>query len=238
MAELSAAGDCCLLAGNAPSEPAAGCVGSLRGYAAARTNRRQDYPTAVCATVFRTIGELVRKRQKFLAELEHWTGIEAGQLASIREQLDAELETEQEPEQKGQGWSLASLLRTTSAYAAAGGAYAFAQTSQFSRDLGVIAAEGWRKFDDVPKPIKVALVTAVAGGTVVASPFLLAALSTTSIVSILATLGGGAIAVGGYGVAGGVAILIRNCLAGQSGCTLRFSREIRMFSSQRPENSK
>ena len=143
--------------------------------------------------------------------MEHWTGIEAGQLASIREQLDAELQIEQEPEQQGYGWSLDSLLTTTSAYAAAGGAYAFAQTSQFSRDLGVIAAEGWRKFDDVPKPIKVALVTAAAGGIVVASPFLLAALSTTSIVSILATLGGGAIAVGGLGVNGGVALLILSC---------------------------
>ncbi len=160
---------------------------------------------------FAKSGNVSEARQKFLAELERWTGIEAGQLASIREQLDTELEIEQEPEQLGHGRSLASLLTTTSAYAVAGGAYAFAQTFLFSRYLGGKAVAGWRSFGDVPKPIKVALVTAVAGGTVVASPFLLAALSTTSIVSLLATLGGGAIAVGGYGVAGGVAVLILSC---------------------------
>lgn len=160
---------------------------------------------------FAKSGNVSEARQKFLAELERWTGIEAGQLASIREQLDAELEMEQEPEQQGRGRSLASLLRTTSAYAAAGGVYAFAQTSLFSRYLGGKAVAGWTSFGDVPKPIKVALATAVAGGTVVASPFLLAALSTASIVHILAILGGGAIAAGGYGVAGGVAVLILSC---------------------------
>ena len=39
----------------------------------------------------------------------------------------------------------------------------------------------WKSLDDVPKPIKLALLTAAVTGPVVASPFLLAALGTTSI---------------------------------------------------------
>ncbi len=160
---------------------------------------------------FAKSGNASEARQKFLAELERWTGIEAGQLASIREQLDAELEMEQVPEQQGHGWSLDSLLTTTSAYAAAGGAYAFAQTSLFSQYLGETAVAGWRSFDDLPKPIKVALLTAAASGAVVASPFLLTALSTASFASILCTLGGGTVAAGGGGMYVGVQVLIISC---------------------------
>ena len=205
MAELSAARDCCLLAGNAPSEPAAGGVGPLRGYAAAEQLEGKIHLLRFVRQYFKRSGNVSESAQKFLAELERWTGIEASPLASIREQLDAELEMEQEPEQQGRGRSLASLLSTTSAYAVAGSGIR-RQTSQFSQDLGGKAVAGWKSLDDVPKPIKLAVLTAAVTGPVVASPFLLAALGTTSIVSILATLGGGAIAAGGYGVAGGVAL--------------------------------
>ena len=211
MAELSATGDRYLLAGNAPSEPVAGGVGPLWDTRPPEQLEGKILLLRFVRQYFAGSGNVSEEREKFLTELERWTGIEAGQLASIREQLDAELEIEQEPEQQGHGWSLASLLRTTSAYAAAGGAYAFAQTSQFSRYLGGKAVAGWKSLDDVPKPIKVVLVTAVAGGTVVASPFLLAALSSIPIASGLAMLGGGTLAAGGYGMAGGVAVLILSC---------------------------
>jgi hypothetical protein len=150
--------------------------------------------------------------RQFVSELERWTDLEPEQLRSIREQLEAEEELERELEQREPStWNLAGLWRATSSYAVAGGTHILGQTARFSHYLGDKAVAGWRSWGDVPKPIKVALVTAAAGGTVVTSPFLLAALSSVSIVSILATLGLGPLAAGGFGVAGGVAVLILSC---------------------------
>jgi hypothetical protein len=88
-----------------------------------------------------------------------------------------------------------------------------------SKELGIIGIEKVKlyteeyvdKYQDLPKPLKIALMTAAAGGTVVASPFLIAALSEASIIAILSTLGGGAAAGIGFGVAGGVSVLILSC---------------------------
>lgn len=52
---------------------------------------------------------------------------------------------------------------------------------------------------------KVGLIAAIAGGAIIAIPFIIAA-GPLSIVSALAVLGGGALAAGGFGVAGGIIV--------------------------------
>ena len=62
------------------------------------------------------------------------------------------------------------------------------------------------KFDNMDKGYKILILTGIAGGTVIALPFAVAAASGVSIVSALATIGGGALAAGGWGVAGGIVV--------------------------------
>jgi hypothetical protein len=165
--------------------------------------------------LFKFAKQIIERRQPILPEsqdyleyLIQWIGLEQDQIPGIVKQIDAESELERHA---STSYNLQSLWNTTSKFAVDGGAYILDQSSRFKNIIGEKATNSWNAFEDVPKPLKVALVTAAAGGTVVASPFLIAALSSTSIITILATLGGGAIGAGGLGVAGGVGALIFSC---------------------------
>ena len=80
-----------------------------------------------------------------------------------------------------------------------------------------IAKESWdfakqqpekvmEKYNNLDKGYKILVLTGIAGGTVIALPFAVAAASGVSIVSALAILGGGAVGAGGLGVAGGIVV--------------------------------
>lgn len=76
-------------------------------------------------------------------------------------------------------------------------------TWKYVRDTPEIAVEKYNKMD---KGYKILAIAAMAGGAVISIPFIVAAASGVSIVSALATLGFGALAAGGYGVAGGIIV--------------------------------
>jgi hypothetical protein len=61
------------------------------------------------------------------------------------------------------------------------------------------------KYKNMDKSTKIMAISAMAGGAVISIPFIIAA-GPISIVSALATLGLGALAAGGYGVAGGIVV--------------------------------
>jgi hypothetical protein len=60
----------------------------------------------------------------------------------------------------------------------------------------------WKKMG---KAGKVGAIAAIAGGSIIAVPFIVAA-GPVSIIVALSTLGGGALAAGGFGVAGGIIV--------------------------------
>ena len=60
----------------------------------------------------------------------------------------------------------------------------------------------WKKMS---KTGKIGAIAAIAGGSIISLPFIVAA-GPLSIVSALAALGGGALAAGGFGVAGGIIV--------------------------------
>lgn len=76
-------------------------------------------------------------------------------------------------------------------------------TWKYVKDTPEIAVEKYNKMD---KGYKILAIAAMAGGAVVSIPFIVAAAAGVSIVSALATLGFGALAAGGYGVAGGILV--------------------------------
>lgn len=86
--------------------------------------------------------------------------------------------------------------------------------AQTQQAIANVAHDSWKyakeqpqkiaeKYNKMDKSYKVLVMTAVAGGTVVAFPFAVAAAAGTSIVSALAVLG---TLAGGFGVAGGIVV--------------------------------
>ena len=75
-------------------------------------------------------------------------------------------------------------------------------TWKYMNETSDVAIEKYKKMD---KRHKLLAISAMAGGAVVSLPFIVA-VGPISIVSALATLGGGAIAAGGFGVSGGIVV--------------------------------
>lgn len=83
--------------------------------------------------------------------------------------------------------------------------------------INELANESWKlakeqpqkameKYNNLDKGYKILVLTGIAGGTIIALPFAVAAASGCSIISALAILGGGAVTAGGWGVAGGIIV--------------------------------